>query len=239
IAGIGGFLLMLFKRARLLFCVYGIVAVFLIINRYYHGERSEGYLLYLTPFILLVTSLGIYGIGIGLSQIKQKIIKPATVQMIVVLVVVSILVAGSSTRIFSPIKKDLSLTQLNQVVTELMRAKPGKKFALYGDSFQLYSQTTALSYFLENRKVASPTGVPIVIICIETKKSKKFTRIITMPNTCQIKDITTLSKSIRDKTGWVIIDQKNLYADLIGRWETHPLTSTFSLTKYLEDKIRH
>lgn len=239
ISGIGGLLSLKNDRSRLTTCLCAIVGVFLLINRYYHGERSEGYFLYVTPFIVLITGIGISTIAtwVGKSFGKQK--KFIHLDYLLIFILIVPFMIGGLMRVGLSNGKQQSITDIFNTVAAIKNERPGKTFALYGEHFNNYNQTTAISAFLQDQHRESSEGIAIGVFCPGAYKKNKYPVITTLVNGCKIDDLSSLNKQALKKNGWVLISQQSLYQDLIGHWEKEHLTSTFSLTNYLKEWLIH
>lgn len=239
VAGIGALLHVKKNALRLTTSLYIIVVIFLLINRYYKGERSEGYLLYVTPFILIITGIGILEISSFIAGFFRK--KPLSryIQYGMITFFLVVFVIGSLLRTLAPLKGHHPISDITTTVTVLKNARPGKTFALYGQHFNNYNQTTAISAFMEQEHLENPQGIPIGLFCPGAYKKNKFPVITSTVENCKIDDLSKLSKSALKKDGWVLISQQSLYDDLIGYWETNRLTSTFSLVDFVKSRLTH
>jgi glycosyltransferase involved in cell wall biosynthesis len=197
-----------------------IFAILVFVNRFYKGERSEGYFLYLAPFILIFSGLAIY----FLLERKNKLLKSLGIVMFVILILGSLVTIRN---LYYPTRAQA----VQQEADFLMQTYPGKKFALYDYNFKLYDSGVALSHILSFRNLEDSKGINIGIGC-DTPSCSKGAKII--PGSRM--ELITANKLNGKK--WKRINRDGVYDEVIG-WskKSNALTSTFSLKNYIMERI--
>jgi hypothetical protein len=223
----------------IVFALAVVFSILLIINRYYRGERSEGYLVYLTPFILLFTSWAIYKMfEISYSKLWQKI--AVGVGTLILLLILSVNYVSAT----KYIQGDQTLQTLRTVIDKLEKTYPNKKFKIYDYKSQWTYQSYPLALFLSyENKIDNDKGIPIGVtcgspdcVCIENQCKKKMSK-IAMYNNQIVADISMVKDLNSKGSPWETISEEDMYDDLIGWAKKHELKSTFSLGNYILEKL--
>ncbi|MBI2616895.1 glycosyltransferase family 39 protein [Candidatus Gottesmanbacteria bacterium] len=197
--------------------IFSIFFLLLGINRYYRGERFEGYMIYLVPFILFAS-----------SYVLSKLSKIFTI------ILLAILVMGN---IFFLVKilphQTNHLRQYQDALQKITSYFPNQKIALYDYSWLNSDISYPISLLLSQTTLGNRSGVPVGIHC---KNCLSDLPVITMVNE---HPVVVLDKDlIRDRgSPWLNVNQENLYNGLISQWEQKNLRTTFSLTLFLRWKL--
>ena len=202
----------------------GILICLLFLQRFYHGERSEGYLLYLDPFIILLTGVGIN----WLIGAKTKIIKSLGLFILILFTVGNLFYAWQLVNVNTHI--DL----MEQALKKIEQKYPHKKFALYDYKWQTGETSMMLSALMEIHNVSDLHGQPIGFIGSNTKF--KNDTILATYMSYQIIDVS--SQNINDIKIWVPMNHEAVYDDLMQWMKGRKLTSTFSLATYIQNKLK-
>ena len=198
-----------------------IFLILLFINRFYRGERSEGYLLYFLPFILIFTSF----IFSELMNVKNHLIK--NVSIILFIVLISLNFQG----VTNVLKTNNYLNGFEQASTELSKNFPNNKFSIYDYKYKQYVASMPLSLVLSFAEKEDPNGIRIGFICSDSDCPKNLPSAgTTSLNLVRINDIS-------NKKIWINVNQESVYNDLIGWLNKNQLKSTFSLADYLKSKF--
>ena len=211
------------------FAVLGIVfSILLFINKFYRGERSEGYLLYMLPFILLFSTFLLY----KLLSFKGKIGK-----YILVLVLLLILFLNSF-YIIKVLNNKSYVSDYNVVVKNLMTKYPNTKFAIYNYGYRFYDSGMALSFLMSFYNVSDVNGKKIGMSCYGKGCPPQKLKIINK-NYVLLVDLAKVKKSDFDKSKklWINVNQPTVYDDLVGWLNGYNLKSTFFLDKYIKDRL--
>lgn len=223
------FLYSVFKRTiNKQFLVLGIIFFILLgVNKFYKGERSEGYLLYLLPFVLIFSSFLIY----KLFGFKQK-----AVRLISGLLV--ILIIGFN---FFPILQSLnyktSVKEFYEVSNYLSKKYPNTKFSIYDYKYNLYTSSMPLSLIMGFQGKIDANGKKIGVSCIG-KGCPNNPPTITK-DFLVIVDLQNVKKADFNKNNqvWVNVNQASVYDDLIGWLNKNQLKSPFSLKNYIIERV--
>lgn len=219
------------KLTGVLIAFLVIFCILLFVNKAYRGERAEGYLIYLAPFILIFTSFALWKSLFIQGNWKVRI--PIKILGVVVLMVV--LWAN-----FTIERYYLTARSSQGVIEEtadfLEKKYPNTKFAVYDYYNRSSTQSQALAITLEFRDKISSDGLPLAVICSSPGCLKKQVQIApleteTIIDGRNIKDLKSNTKK------WVKVNPENMYDDLIGWSKRHELKTTFSLKGYLEEKL--
>lgn len=198
----------------------------ILLNRFYKGERSEGYLLYFLPFILLATCYALY---LLFQKGRFMLIRRS-----IVIILFAVLIWGniSSIRIIHLYHTQVS--SLETIIDELQVAHPNKKFVVYDYKGSLSSYNQALSALLFRRHLTSKDGMPIGFLCYE--KCPQYDIVVPYGG-LYIADLREIKNIEKQNPLWVNVSPESMYDDLIGWSKRHELTSTFSIQQYLTDKL--
>jgi hypothetical protein len=215
------------KKLKKEFVLLGILFfIFILVNRFYKGERSEGYLLYLAPFILIFTTILIN----YLITFKNKVIKISGFALLMVIILGNLITVKNSF-LLSPV------ATYKNVYKELVKKFPDSKFSIYAYKYKLYDQSMALSLLMGFDGKISDDGIPLGISCYGIE-CPTYTKPI-VESGVLVLDLRTIKKEDLDKSKqlWINVNQKNTYDDLIGWLNKNELKSTFSFKNYIMEKI--
>jgi len=209
------------KLFSLINILAGVFIFLLILNRYYRGERYEGYLTYFAPFILLFS-------GLTLNAIYKNFKLFGVILTLIIL-------AGSFTLLHQRIvQSNNGVGFLNEVATQLQKDFPNKKFSVYDQNYSLPEKSQPLSFVLKTHNLTSTNGLSIGIC--KKCSNEKIPQIAKSVN-FEIVDLSNLDADALEKTGWGGVNSENLYDDLIGWSKKNNLKSTFYIEKYLLDRL--
>lgn len=213
------------KKISKQFVVLGFVFFLLLfLNRYYHGERSEGYLLYLMPFILIFTSYAF----LQFFEFKNIFIKAITLLFLGLVIILNLSVTIANLNFKSP------LSEYKRIANILYQKYPDIKFSVYDYKYELYNFSTGLSLIMGNDGKIDQNGMKIGINC-EGKKCAK-----NLPTIARgVFVVNDLSKEGRlDSKTWVDVSQAGVYDDLMGWLNKNQLKSNFYLKNYIMDRAQ-
>lgn len=212
------FLVFLRKVSGLIFTLVFTFFIMLVLNRYYRGERFEGYLMYFAPFVIIIT-------GWCLSQFYRKSMR------IVGLAVLFIIVSGnlffSTKHVLSKKNREKEIKRIEEILFEKY---PDKKFSLYDYEWRTSDKSYPLSAFLEEKNRISKDGIPVGIIW-ESKMyqiDQRGVNIITKSQLDFIVDLTYEKTFKEKKKRWANVSQESIYNDLMRWTKTEKLISSFS-----------
>ena len=221
--------LFLKRRISQPFSALGIIFfLFLFVNRYYRGERSEGYLLYLLPLVLIFSTLLFYKI----ISYKNNLIKTLGIVSIIAIIVFN----------FSYIVKVINFKSPAEyyqlAVKSLISKYPNTKFALYNYGYRFYDSGMGLSFFMSYYNVSDVNGKKIGMSCYGKGCPPQNLTIINK-NYVLLVDLAKVKKSDFDKSKklWINVNQPTVYDDLVGWLNGYNLKSTFFLDKYIMGRL--
>lgn len=219
--------LFLRKKLKLDFIVLGFIFLLLLfVNRFYRGERSEGYLLYLAPFILIFTAFFVN----LFFEFKKKYLKLVGVFILVVILFGNFITIKDS--------YGTNPVMLYESVSKYLSAEfPNKKFHLFDYKNESYSTSMGLSLILNFDGKEAQNGIPIGLSCFSNGcPSQRLIPIIHSQIT--LVDLYRIDKNaLNNKKIWGRRNQADVYDDLIGWSKTYSLTSSFSLKKYIMERL--
>jgi len=198
----------------------------LILNRYYRGERSEGYLLYFLPFILIFTAYTLYTLfQPGRFSVFKKLLATGLFAAIVL---------GNSAALAQIHAYRSSIPSFEKIIDALVKKYPNKKFVVYDYKTILAYHNQPLGALLSSRHLTDPHGMPIGFLCYV--KCPRYPMItpyggIYLANLSEEKNIE------KKNPRWINVNPEGVYDDLIGWSKRHELRSTFSVQNYLTSKL--
>ncbi len=216
------------RKINYIFIITGGVFLFLLfINRFYHGERSEGYLLYFVPLILLFS-----GNLIDMSfEYKNKLLKVTAVTIICLITIFNL------TYVVKVLYTNSPVGELNKVKNYLYTKYPNSNFSFYDYKYKMYSYSMALSLLTAFDKRESLEGKKIGISCYGTKGCIQTKEIIYKGPLLVGLDDVSKSDLDRSRRVWINVNQSSAYEDLIGWLNKNQLKSTFDLKTYIMEKL--
>lgn len=227
-----GFVFLVFKKkvkAELL-VLGGIFFIWAVVNRYYQGERSEGYLVYFAPLIILFSAWMINALlktaetGFGLVA---KLLGTA---------VLLVVLGGNLVKLRPLLKHNNQVKERQEVLGELITAYPEAKFTLYDYQFKNFNPASALSVLLSGWRRNVPDGWPIGLICAGQPR-EDFPFLVSMGE-CDLVDLREVEGLKDERTPWGEVSQAAMYEGLVGWSQRNKLESPFSLRKFTQEKWR-
>lgn len=204
--------------------IIGLIFSFLmILNRYYHGERSEGYMIYFLPFIIIFSSLLI---SFLLSKKYMKYLG------VTVIVAISI---GNFLNFYPALSTQTNTHNLNKLSETLTNKYQGQKFHFYDYKYLLYDNSVTLSFFFNSQDRIAENGIPIGVGCFNDHCPKNF-KLITVYYSSPIYDLRNIDLK-KNRRIWIGVNQMDLYDDLMKWQKGSKLNSTFSLKNYIISKL--
>lgn len=217
-----------------------ILGLLLIIIRYYKGERFEGYLIYIAPFIFLLSGwafLELYDVlrrairRLGKAQ-RYKI-APVVIFAVMMLLVITSDLKNASQFLF---QENTLLPAAIRTSEFLQKKYPGEKFAIYDYLWKTNGETYALSLYLRASGLADPNGHPIGVIR-NGEASLSPTIVVGEFFGDNLLDLKSKNSQIVN-SNWTPVSAENIYDDLITRWTSRQkLTTTFSIPRYIEYRM--
>ena len=211
------------KKINRPLAILGFMFSFLVVlNRYYHGERSEGYMLYFMPFIIIFTSILIK------FFVDKKRLAYFGYAIIVLILILSL------KTIYPTLVTGNNSVNLNNISSALAKKYPNKKFHFYDYKYLLSDNSVTLSFFFNSQGKTDLNGVPIGVGCFNKHCPKNFPLITIYPNS-PIYNLSKVDLS-KNKKIWIGVNQEDLYDDLMIWQRGKKLKSTFSLKNYIMER---
>ncbi len=219
------------KISKPLFTLGIILFIFFIVGRFYKGERSEGYLLYFLPFILIFTAWSIDSIyDFSFKKIKQVLFKYTAIILLIIIIGCNFITIKNSIVNKSPVEI------INSKIDQIVKKFPDSKFKLYDYKYLVYGSSMAISILMDNRNLTDEDGIPLGIGCWWTGCSRFDYPVVTSIYDVPIYDLRGIKIDKNEKL-WIGVNKADVYDELIGWSKKHELRSNFSLKNYIMEKI--
>lgn len=206
----------------------------LLLNRYYRGERFDGYVIYLAPFIFIFSAWTLLKIIELFIFLKKAYFKYRGAQFIgygALLLILFNTFFNAKQFIFT---KNVRTPGIIDTQNALLKKYPGKSFAVYDYLYRTTDQSFALAFFLHADNASAVNGYPIGIMQQGYACWQKD-NIIGDINGALLID---LSSSDINHSTWKRKNQEDVYEESIG-WAKHEkLKSTFSFLGYVKNKLK-
>lgn len=222
------FVSILTKKINKQFMTIGaIFLLFVFITRFYRGEKSEGYLIYLLPFILIFSSFVLYTIW----NLRSKLAK------LFVVLSLALIIFSSMTYIYIILNYPSPRQALEKVSANLTNKYPDTKFSLYDYKYKFYSQSMALSLIMSWQGKLSLDGKKLGLDCYG--KGCANVRPIINEENVLIVDLANVKKEDfdKDKKLWINVNPESVFNDQVTWLHNYNLKSTFSLDKYIMERV--
>ncbi len=212
---------------------FGIIfAILLMVNKFYKGERSEGYLIYLSPFIILFTA---WSIDMLLQATGKKIyVRLGQLTGVIVLLIILI---GNFLQIKHYEESKNIKHELDTTISFLIKKYPDTKFVIYDYRNRAGAVSQPLGLFLKLQDKTDPKGMPIGFSCGGADCPQKLPVIAALASR-PIVDMRSVVDRDKKSGNWVKVNQENMYDDLIGWSKKHELKATFSPQDYILQKFK-
>lgn len=228
------------RKVSLLVYVLGFIYIaMIVINRYYRGERFEGYMIYFAPFIFLFVALMCNMFFEPKKYSDLKVLrKKHLVQFIkyaspvVGLSLIFVICYGNMLHSSNLIKESKNYEQeIKNTADILIKKYPNKTFQLYDYDWRSSERSYPLSLFLKEENKTSKNGLALVVCNLNCPKDLVLITPLLNANIYRLKNGKTQKK-------WVPVNREDVYDDLITRWtKDQKLTTTFSLPRFIGEKL--
>lgn len=199
--------------------------ILLFLNRFYHAQRGETYLLYFLPFVLIFVSL-------SFNYLFTIFIKNKIKYFLYLIFIIFILGNLSTLRLIFSFQKS-NISTYENVLNDLKLLYPNKKFSIYDYKGMHNFASVPLSLVAFERGVQSNDGIKIAVECAPTKECKiRPNRILDMSG-YQITDVSTFSEN-KIINNYKNVNRAAVYDSLIGWSKKNELKSPFSLKSYFQ-----
>lgn len=221
---------------KILILLGGIFFILTVVNRFYRGERSEGYLIYFVPFILIFSSWAIKKL-ITNDLINSKNTMFTKLSPFFGIVLISLTIIGNVYGIYkNAYSYKSSVKGYKQTVRYLKTKYPGKKFAVYDYKYKMYGPSTGFSMILDSYNLADDNGMPLGIGCYEKGCPTDLPIIVEVIGN-PVFNLSKLNQPLDNNPDWANVSRSGVYDDLITRWTKNKLTSNFNINEYVQNKI--
>lgn len=196
------------KVSYLFLLLASVFLILVIINRYYKGERFEGYLLYFQPFILFFTA--------------WMLKKVTAFNKIIGFTLITIIVFTSIVSQRDRLKYNNHVSRIYESLNQVNNIYPGQKISVYDLRLNSSEISFPISMIAQSQKKISADGVKIGICryCPETNNViYKFDEIYAMSDLTKTDEI-----NMKD---WRRVNPDDIYDDLIGWSQNKKLTSNY------------
>lgn len=213
------FLLALIKKkiSSIMVMLGSIFLTLSMLNKYYRGERFEGYLIYLAPFIIIFSA---WALDILISKSQSRYVGYVLLALIIygnVFLTTNHVVTGEN-----------HLARYENIRKILLNEYPNKKLSLYDFEWRSSDESYPVSALLKNSNKTDPNGVPIGFIWEAKKKYLLGGTIITSFDGNLIVDLTNDTSFNKNKANWIKVNQGDIYDSLMQWTTTRKLKSNFS-----------
>lgn len=207
-----------FKDRGLFAILFGFFSLLLILNRYYKGERFEGYLIYLAPFIIILTASAIN----WLWQKKKAIGLTVLSIVLVCSLYISLQRNGDSNN---------RLGEFDQAISVIEEQYPNRQFLLYDQSFITSHVSQPFAFLMGWDQKTSPSGYPIGFCkyCSDDP--------IVQGHDYMVVSLEGMSPEELKANNWSRVNKENMFDDLIGWSVRNKLPSSFFLERYIQERL--
>lgn len=215
------------KKISRQFSVLGFIFFVLVfINRFYKGERSEGYLLYFLPFILIFSSYLIYKVFL-----YKKFFG---------IILIAVILVANFMYILNVLNYVSPTSAYKKVIDNLKTKYPNTTFSFYDYKYKFYGSSMGVSFAASFNNVSDINGKKIGFSCYGEKWGCPPQNLpIINQNYVLLVDLASVKRDnfIKSKKLWINVNQPSAYDDLIGWLNQYQLKSTFDLKTYISDKF--
>ncbi len=186
------------------------------INKFYKGERFEGYLIYLLPLVILFTSWSLY-----------EVIKYNRYSYFLGIFLVFVVFWGNTILVKRYYREsDNSLKEINASINQLTALYPNQKFKVYNYTIYNSEKGFTLGLLLNFRDKLDPNGQEIGI-CHEVQCPKSTIQILNFRDFKIV--VANKADNYEEFTNsqWFYSNPAGPYEDLIGWSKSNKLTSTY------------
>lgn len=213
-----------------------IFALLLIVIRYYRGERFDGYMIYIAPFIIIICSwlcLKLYSL---LTEVANKYLRKSG-HILVCLFIFLIVIfdfKNASQFVFTVSNHD---RVIREAELTLYKYYPSGNFQVYDYNWMTSDNSYALGGYLKEAKRTDKNGAPIGVIIGQV--SHEYTPVLYDKDGLRIVSLEYIPQEKLKQLNWVPVNPSDIYDDLIVRWtKDQKLTSNFSLSEFVLEKLK-
>jgi len=204
-----------------------IFLILLLVNKSYRGERSDDYMLYFSPFVLIFTAFLIE----QFFSFKNVLIRSLGIALLVSLITINFLTIKNVLFYVNMIPNE------ETVVNVLTQKYPNQKFSIYDYKYENSGFSLPLSLLLRSKGKLDANGVKIGINCYAKDCPGKLYTILNQP--VRVFNLSAVSPAKFDmkKGVWKNVNAAFVYDNQVGWLNQNQLRSTFSLKDYIISKL--
>lgn len=226
---IGCFYLIMRRRFQIILSwLIAIFSLLIITVRYFRGEIFEGYLLFIHPFILVLTTISLF------AFLKINATRKATTLLLCTVTIFNFL---SDIQIFS--HKGNIVSEINKTIDTLTGLYPHSKFIPFDFQYNSTEFTYSLSLLLQSRGLIDPNGTPIGV-CLWACTGFEEHQDITANYGGKMYDLIRLSGFSEDtllRSQWFDLSPAHTLDEVGFWWKKKQLYSNFSLSRYMKNLL--
>ncbi len=220
------------KVNRKIIWIFLIFIFYFFYLRFYRGEKFEGYLMYLHPFILFILACGLYFFS------KAKI-------LFLALFLFAAFSSANMLKEYYANPKPNQESMFQEIAENLVKQSGSKKrkfsvfdFAIYDSQTETWSYSEAFSLYLDTKNMLDEKNGFKIGFCFSfCPKNAVFLKDKTLQESGhKIVLIDLVKKKNRDKFRLVNRSPHAVYEEMIFWWANRPLESSFSLDKFIYER---
>lgn len=173
----------------------------LIMLRYFRGERFDGYLVFLHPFVIALTGWMV------LTLYKRR--------MILGLLLIFLIIGGSIQKDIQEIKNSENFTAyvVKLWINKILEKYPHEKFAVYDLEYARRDKSLPLALFLDIDKRIDDRGLKIGITIATSGSQFKHPVILGERGGYQIFNLNSSTSAELSTEGWAFVNPSQIYRD--------------------------
>lgn len=205
-----------------------IFGMMVFVNRYYRGERFEGYMLYFYPFVMYFSAYTL----ITLYKTKKLL------GIILLSAVIIFTIKADIKLIREQLQTDQVRTVIRNLVNEIKYKLPGEKFRIYDLQYINPTPSMVTSFMMSFQDMIDENkGKRLGFGCLDLPYPKLAT-VSAIVKTTWIYDLTNYwdkPKFQQDK--WINVSPKYVSLDIMEWWKVKKFNSTFCLFCFIKEKL--
>lgn len=204
-----------------------IFLIMFILNKSYRGERTDDYMLYFSPFILMFTAFLVE----TLFGFKNFLIRLSGIAVLTVIIALNLVYVKNVLTYQNkfPVEK--------MIIASLEKRFPDSKFSIYDYKHQNYGYSMPISLILLFANRVDANGEKIGVDCYGRDCPGRLLTIVKKPVQIISLKATPVSKLDPKKGLWINVNPDSVYDNQVGWLNKHQLKSTFSLKDYIISKL--
>lgn len=198
------------KLSRVVILPIGVWILQIIMLRYYHGDRLDGYLIYFHPLIIFTVGAAMFYL-VKLNRITGSII-------------VMLFLAGNIYYSNQYWTYDNDFSRLQKLAADIKKYYGGQKVAVYGHGLDTSNYTSPLSYLLVSMNIEDDRGITVgtcrfKVESCDTPGVREITRTEFQGEQMVVVDLSSVPKdSLTKKNNWYPFSILAMYDDVQNWW---------------------